>query len=104
MVSIDNGYDAAFTTVVLMSMLIALNIISLIAYIYFFTGFKIDAFTRSKAIIVSEYLALCLIFYLLFAYKDNYKKVIKYYETESSKSKLNGKIFAIVYFILFYLS
>lgn len=100
MVSVGNGNDAAFTTVLLMGMLIGLNITALSAFVYIITGQKFDVSFGSKAFILIEYLALCFAFYLLFVRKGKDLEIIKNYEGETNKDKLVGKIFAIVYFII----
>lgn len=100
MVSVGNGNDAAFTTVLLMSMLLGLNVTALSAFVYIITGQKFDVSFGSKEFILVEYLALCFTFYFLFIHKGKHLEIIKYYEGEPSKNMLTGKIFAIVYFIL----
>jgi len=100
MVSVGNRNDAAFTTVLLMSMLIGLNITALSAFVYFLTGQKIDISFGSKAIILVEYLTLCFAFYLLFVRKGKNLEILKSYESETSKEKERGKVFAISYFVL----
>ncbi len=99
-VSVSNGDDASFTTVLLMGMLIGLNITALLAIIYYITGQKFDVLVGSKSFIIIEYLALCFIFYLLFVRKGKDLDIIKSYEVETNRDKLIGKIFAIVYFII----
>lgn len=100
MISVGNGNDAAFTTVLLMAMLIMLNIATLLVSIYIFTGQKINILFGSKVIIVVEYVVLFFIFYLQFARKGKHLEIIENYKEQSEREEMKGKFFAISYFIL----
>jgi hypothetical protein len=100
MISVGNKDVAEYYSILLMAMLIGLNITALSALVYVFLGQKIDIFFGSKVVVLVEYLGLSFALYLFLVRKGKYLEVLKSYEGESSKEKIKGKLFAIVYFVL----
>lgn len=100
MISVGNKDVAEYYTILLMAMLIGLNITALSAFVYVFSGQKVDISFGSKAVILIEYLGLSFALYLLFVRNGKHLEVLKSYEGESRKEKIRGKFFAIGYFVL----
>lgn len=88
MLSVGNRDVAEYYAVLLMTMLIGLNIAALSAFVYLFTGLKIDILFGSRTIILVEYLTLAFIFYFLFIRKDKHLEIVKSYDGESQKDEL----------------
>lgn len=99
MVRVGNGDVAEFAAVILMSMMLLLNINTIIAYVYVFTGNKISISNNSKALILSEVIFTTILLYLLLAWKGKYLKILKEYEGESRREKLKGRVYIICYIV-----
>ena len=97
MISVGNKDVAEYYAVLLMSMLVSLNIISISAFIYVLTGKQIDWFMGSKTKIFIEIMILAFIFYSLFVKSEKYLTIEKKYKNEPYIQKKNGFIFVVSY-------
>jgi hypothetical protein len=98
--SVGNGDVAEYYAFILMSVLISLNIFSLISIAYIVSGIKIDIGQGSKIATGLLFFGLLILFYFLFVRKSKHLEIVNEYGQETIKKKIIGNAFIIGYILI----
>ncbi|NCB96806.1 MAG: hypothetical protein EOM36_00395 [Bacteroidia bacterium] len=98
--SVGNGDVAEYYALILMSLLIYSNIISIISGIYIVSGIKIDIGQGSKIVTGLLFFCLLILFDFLFLRKSKHLEIVNEYGQETVKKKIIGNAFIIGYILI----
>lgn len=98
--SVGNGDVAEYYALILMSLLIYSNIISIISGIYIVSGIKIDIGQGSKIVTGLLFFGLLILFYFLFLRKSKHLEIVNEYGQETTKKRIIGNAFIIAYILI----
>lgn len=98
--SVGNGDVAEYYAFILMSVLISLNALTFISFIYIVSGIKIDIGLDSKIVTGILFFGLLILFYFLFVRKRKYLEIVNEYGQETIKNKILGNTFIIGYILI----
>ncbi|BEG98217.1 hypothetical protein [Bacteroides sedimenti] len=103
MISVGNKDLAEFCAILLMTMTLFLNYITLKSLLYVFTKINKNILDIPNTIVLTIAFVLVSIFYLSFAREKKFLEIKMEYENESRKKLLTGRLVVICYLVLSYL-